>query len=152
MNLTVLEARRFWTKVNIDGPQSPFVRRNCWIWTATDNGHGYGSLRVRSKRIYAHVLSFLIHKGPIPEGKEIDHKCRTRNCVRPEHLRAITHRENVLAGDSPSAKQAARRHCLRGHPLQGENLYVHNGHRGCLICRRQQSLEYGRSHRRLASA
>lgn len=148
MNLTVYEARRFWTKVNIDGPQSTFARRNCWVWTATKSRQGYGALGFRGGRIYAHVLSFILHKGPIPQGKEIDHKCRTRNCVRPEHLRTVTHRVNVLCGNTIVAELAARTHCLRGHPLSGDNLYVYEGKRGCFICRREQSNNYNKSHRK----
>jgi len=148
MNFTPAEARNFWTKVSMTGPKTQYARKRCWIWTANENGHGYGVMRFRNKRIYAHMLSFLIHKGEIPDGKEIDHICRTRNCVRPSHLRAVTHRENMLSGNTIVAIQAARTHCPKGHPLSGDNLYLHKGKRGCLICRRQQARDFNAEKRR----
>jgi hypothetical protein len=74
--------------------------------------------------------------GPIPDGLVLDHLCRVRNCVRPEHLEVVTFRENVLRGEGSSANRARQTHCYKGHLLEGENVYTpHNGKRGCKTCR-----------------
>ena len=148
VNFTPGEARDFWTKVDMNGPRKPWMRKRCWIWKAFINNKGYANISFRSKKTYAHIVSYLIHKGPIPEGLEIDHKCRTTNCIRPSHLQAVTHRENMLRGNTIVAIQTAKTHCLRGHPLSGENLYIYADHRGCLTCRRIQSDSYNKSHRK----
>ena len=83
---------RFWAKVRID-PQ------NCWIWTGSANQKGYGQLylKVNGKHrvIKAHRFAYESFFGPIPEGLELDHLCRVRQCVNPAHLDPITHVENL---------------------------------------------------------
>jgi|SRR6266436_10149715 len=152
MIFTSEEARDFWTKVDMNGPKKPWMRKRCWIWRAFLTKKGYASITFRSKKTYAHILSYLIHIGPIGEGLEIDHKCRTTNCIRPSHLQAITHRENMLRGNTIVTMQTARTHCPKNHPLSGENLYVYAGKRGCFICRREQSNSYNKLHRKSESA
>ena len=114
--------KRFWTRVQkTDG---------CWIWKASTESNGYGCILIRRKAQVAHRLAYEWTKGPIPEGKELDHLCRNRRCVNPDHLEPVTCRENILRGNAPSAKQARQTHCKRGHPLFGSNLYLEpNGRR-----------------------
>jgi len=82
---------RFWAKVDkTDG---------CWLWTASVHPAGYGyfsrGTRVEGP-VYAHVFSWELVNGPVPEGKEVDHrKTCPKWCVNPEHLRAITHKQNM---------------------------------------------------------
>ena len=119
----------------------------CWIWTAAlmPNGYGVawrcGSARPRGeRRIYAHRLSFEAFVRPIPEGYQIDHRCRVRCCVNPSHLRAVTQRENLLAPGSlaPPRANAEKTHCVRGHSLAGANLRLKTNGRGrdCRACNR----------------
>jgi hypothetical protein len=61
-------------------------------------------------------------KGPIPEGLEIDHLCRVQLCVNPEHLEAVTHRENMLRSPLPNFQAYVAGTCTRGHPMTGDNL------------------------------
>lgn len=81
---------RFWSKVvEIDGDGS------CWLWTAAKSGKGYGCVVIDRRRYPAHRVAYEMFVGPIPEGLEIDHLCRVRNCVNPAHLEPVTHAENV---------------------------------------------------------
>ena len=86
----------------------------------------------------AHQLAYEAFIGSVPTGLEVDHICRVRDCLNPFHLEAVTHRENVLRGQGRAARQARQTHCLRGHPLAGENLYYNarSRRRTCNTCRR----------------
>jgi DNA-binding transcriptional regulator YiaG len=66
----------------------------CWIWTGSLNAKGYG----RCFGGMAHRRYYEEYIGPVPEGRTIDHLCRVRNCVNPEHLEAVSHAENCRRG------------------------------------------------------
>lgn len=119
----------------------------CIVWLGGTNGVGYGLFYVgegRSARTYAHRWSYEYHVGPIPEDLHVDHLCRNRACVNPAHLEPVTVRENLLRGEGPSAANARKTHCPKGHPLSGDNLYVHPRKimRRCRECMRNQSRQY----------
>jgi hypothetical protein len=75
---------------------------------------------------------------------ELDHKCRARRCVNPDHLELVTHRENILRGQTIAARRIAQTHCINGHPLSGDNLYLKpsDGGRQCKRCAAIASLDY----------
>lgn len=134
---------RFWPKVNKVGPigQRPSLGP-CWIWTGGTAGVGYGSFeagtRLTPRRVYAHKFAYEELVGPVPLGLELDHLCRVRKCVRPEHLEPVTHRVNVGRGEAPSAATTRRGICNRGHPRTPENLYLRsNGKHSCRVCARE---------------
>ena len=106
----------------------------CWLWTASGNGRGYGKLFTEGRRFYAHRLSYEHYIGPIPEDKEIDHLCRVPACVNPAHLEPVTHQENMRRGKN-GVLCVRKTHCPRGHPFTPENLCPRtDGGQRCRIC------------------
>lgn len=99
---------------------------------------GYGRIYIVgswNRYLRAHVVAWEKVRGPVPEGKQIDHLCRNRACINPEHLEAVTSRENTLRGFGPTAVNARKTHCPRGHPLSDGNVLVDKrGHRCCRTC------------------
>lgn len=88
----------------------------CWKWIGYINNKGYGCLTYRRKNYKAHRWFFELFNGSIEAGLDIDHMCSNRSCVRPSHLQAITHRDNVLKSKNTLAgKQIRQTHCIRGH-------------------------------------
>jgi hypothetical protein len=114
----------------------------CIEWIASVTGGGYGQFYAGprgSSPAIAHRWSYEYHVGPIPSGLDLDHLCRNRACVNPEHLEPVTRRVNILRGESPAAKHAVKTHCPAGHEYVGQNLYVSpSGKRECRECKRRQ--------------
>lgn len=67
----------------------------CWLWGGAIQQHGYGTLTHEGKRIYAHRASYEVAKGAIPQGMRVDHICHNESCVRPDHLRTVTIKQNA---------------------------------------------------------
>lgn len=109
----------------------------CWLWDAAINGAGYGLINHKGRSYLAHRFSYEHHVGPIPDGTELDHLCRVRNCVNPAHLEPVTRWVNIMRGQSVSAIYARKTHCLRGHEFTPDNTSLRaNGSRRCLACHR----------------
>lgn len=111
--------------------------RGCWIYTGALDANGYGErIMVNYRRQAPHRWTYEMPRGPIPDGLQIDHLCKTPRCVNPDHLEATTARINVLRSDNPAAQNARKVDCKRGHPLTGANLYTTpDGRRQCRVCR-----------------
>lgn len=108
----------------------------CWLWAYhVDKVTGYARFRVGDGQstINAHAFSYALHKGSVPAGLELDHKCRVRSCVNPAHLEAVTHGVNMARGCV-----AMRTHCNHGHEFTKENTSMHHGYRRCKTCHREQ--------------
>lgn len=86
----------------------------CWLWTGFLNDGGYGHASVNRRKTKAHRASYEHYKGPIPTGLHIDHLCRQRCCVNPDHLEAVTQQENIRRGEA-GKYQTIRTSCPRGH-------------------------------------
>ena len=67
---------------------------DCWVWTAGKNKKGYGRVSANGKLRLAHCVAYELVHGPIPASLMIDHKCHNPACVRPEHLRLATNKQN----------------------------------------------------------
>jgi len=116
---------------------------SCWNWTGPDRPNGYGRFCVLYKTYSAHRFSYLLFKGQIPEGLSIDHLCRNRKCVNPDHLELVTTKENLFRSDETRASiNKNKQQCLRGHPYDSQNTYIHNNKRYCKICVRENVRKY----------
>ena len=116
---TKFTEQQFWSLVRKDAD-------GCWRWLGERNPAGYGVLtsNLAGSR-YAHRTAYILTRGPVPEGLDLDHTCRTRRCVNPAHLDPVTHYVNMRRG-----KQANQTHCKWGHELSGDNLIIRERNNG----------------------
>lgn len=122
----------------------------CWEYAknlgSARNGYRQIQIEIRDGRKIrktAHRLVYESMVGPIPEGLVLDHLCRNRCCVNPDHLEPVTQRENVLRGQGVAAKNAAKTHCPRGHEYDDENTgFTGEGHRYCRACNKARCAAY----------
>lgn len=133
---------RIWKRGTTELPTKPTVRQQieaavfvdeegCWRWLDSVSPNGYGRIGVE----YAHRLAFEEFVGPIPDGMTIDHLCRVKTCCNPDHLEAVSLRENILRSEGPSAINARLTRCQRGHEFTAENTYIApSGRRQCRAC------------------
>lgn len=122
----------------------------CWIWFGNINPDGYGQIHntETDSNMGAHRAAYVLFKGPIPDGLTIDHLCRRRNCVNPEHLECVSSKENTLRGFGPGAINARKDECIRGHTFTEENTLSQKGGRLCKTCNMELQREHQRKLRR----
>lgn len=119
----------------------------CWLWkgasSKASNGR-YGIYRTgRASRI-----SYERYVGKIPNGLELDHLCRNTLCIRPDHLEAVTHKENMHRGISPSAFHAKKTRCPNGHAY---DILRNCGSRRCSVCHKNYCVKYRRKRKEALS-
>lgn len=120
-------SERFWSKV------MPEPNSGCYLWYAGTDSCGYGTFSVGRSKRSAHIVAWLLSGKELVDGLELDHKCRVRCCVNPDHLELVTHIENVRRGNLGKFRRE-KTVCPKGHPYKGENLLIYNGKRYCRIC------------------
>jgi HNH endonuclease len=125
-----LSEEDFWNRVDASG--------DCWLWTGRLRASGYSEVRLYplEERLVHRVAWFLLC-GPVPAGLTLDHLCRVRHCVNPDHLEPVTQQENNRRSQSRSAKLGRQVKCRRGHDFDKANTYVNvQGKRRCRACQR----------------
>ncbi len=142
---------RFWAKVEkSDG---------CWVWIGFKRHSGYGYYWPTQasgevvKSLFAHRVSLYLSGVVLPLGLVADHICRNRACVKPEHLRLVTSRENTLENSlNVAALNKQKTHCLHGHEfndLNTRNYYKKTGSpaRRCISCEKKYQADYYKNNR-----
>lgn len=105
----------------------------CWEWTASRTSGGYGAFRIPGVSS-AHRAMYQFLVGPVPEGLHLDHLCRVRHCVNPDHLEPVTQAENNRRA------AAAVTHCPKGHAYTEANTHLRKrGSRDCRVCNRDRA-------------
>jgi len=133
---------RLWSKI------MPEPNSGCWLWVGSiDKNTGYGHLgKNEYSSALAHRASYECFRGPIPVGLVIDHKCRVKSCVNPDHLEPVTHYENNVRGgvyDAAAKEKKSRTHCRKGHLYEPSNLVPSkSGTRVCRICHRAIAIAF----------
>lgn len=116
---------KFWARVDTSG--------NCWEWLGTKTSAGYGNCYIPEGQTtgVAHRVAYALLIGVPADDMQLDHLCRNRACVNPDHLEPVTAQENVLRSASPPSQFAKRDRCAEGHPFV---IRKYNGKRFCREC------------------
>lgn len=127
----------FWSKVVPTG--------FCWEWQGTISVYGYGAIKQNNVRKVAHRVAYEYLVGTIPEGLVLDHLCRNRRCVNPDHLEPVSIAENTLRGYGMGAEHSRRTHC----PKCGGDDWIprSDGGRRCRPCSAKASLIRNKRYR-----
>lgn len=110
----------------------------CYVWTGALSPFGYGvAYSIHFPTRQAHRLMYLAAVGHVERSQHIDHLCRNRACVNPEHLDPVAPRTNILRGEGVAAKNSRKTHCKWGHPFTEDNVWIMaGGGRCCRTCSR----------------
>lgn len=118
---------RFRTRFNIIN--------ECWVWDKPNND-GYGFFRMDGRTYTAHAASWVLFQGEIPYKYTVDHLCRNRSCVNPDHLEPVPHVVNIRRGTGHGSKA----HCPRKHEYNEKNTRVYRGMRYCRACDKERKV------------
>jgi hypothetical protein len=129
-----------WNRITVTG--------FCWLYEGWLDGHGYGYTRYEGKSRRAHKLAYEELVGPVPDGLVLDHLCRVRNCVNPDHVQPVTHRINLMRGFTPARANTEKTHCVNGHEFTPENTNFDGIQRYCRACSRDKQKRLNSPERR----
>jgi len=139
--MTETQEKRFMSKVE----RQP---NGCWFWRGTIGPSGYPYVSLNHHLRRAHRVSYEHWSGSLAVGLVVHHECENVSCVNPQHLSAMTQRENILKGRSFQAQNAKKTHCKRGHEFSAENVRLErDGSRTCRACIRVGGRNSARGHR-----
>jgi hypothetical protein len=131
--IIIVKGGRTWKYVTpldrFEAKYIPEPNSGCWLWTGASNRAGYGMMMINYRTILAHRFSYQTFKAPLNEFLVLDHLCRNRCCVNPDHLEQVTQSENARRIELSSE-------CSRGHPWTVESTWFNprNGWRQCRKC------------------
>ncbi len=137
-----------------------YIDGTCWRWTGFLSAQGYAQLTVAKRVLRLHRVAYELWIGAIPDGMEIDHTCRIRDCFNPDHLEVVTHRENIRRSSwKPYLVSIPPRfeltHCAHGHEYSPENTRVAQSKKGpfkvCRTCHRAKEREYAEAKKARAA-
>lgn len=120
----------------------PEPNSGCWLWTAALTVKGYSTFNVPElSTTLGHRVSYRMFKGEIPNAFEIDHLCRMKCCVNPDHLEAVTVKENIRRNpNSIGLIRLRQTHCHKGHEFSTANVTItKKGARRCKECHNEES-------------
>ena len=138
--------KRYQARSNMPGPKPrnpidrfeekfiPEPNTGCWLWVAASKVSGYGVFQFEGKGMGAHRAACKLFRGPVPDDMQVDHLCRTRSCVNPDHLEVVTAKENTRRSRQANGVLLF---CKRGHRRDDPaNVYIHpkRGTRHCKAC------------------
>ncbi|MFI5416442.1 MAG: HNH endonuclease signature motif containing protein [Nitrososphaerales archaeon] len=130
------DLERFWDRILVQS-------NGCWVWFGPKTLNGYGMFRLgKISAMRVHRFAYETNKGKIPIGLQIDHLCRNRGCCNPDHMEAVTTKENVLRGNGITAQNARKTHCKNGHEFTKENTGITKSGRNCRVCNREVAKKY----------
>lgn len=135
IRISVIE--RFLNKIKI-------LDSGCWKWISTITNQGYGQFWFNGKQRSSHRFIYKYYHGEVNSSLVLDHLCRNRKCVNPEHLEQVSIKENILRGNGFAALNIKKTHCKNGHEFIDNNTHLDsNGHRRCKFCNkiRQQQFQ-----------
>lgn len=115
---------------------------DCWFWDLHLDKDGYGTIAVDGKTRHAHIVSYELFVGSVPDGLQLDHKCRNRGCVNWRHLEPVTNLENQLR--SP-VTMISKEECNYGH---GPFVFAPERRHRKWICRECERAQSQRRHAR----
>lgn len=137
------------TRIRVMGSFRVDADTGCWVWTKVidTNGYGRGWAGPGKGWRLAHRVVWEMERGPIPAGLELDHLCRNRPCVNPDHLEPVTHTENIRRGEAPNMRGHRSGFCIRGHDqsIHGYDRPDRPG-RQCKACRQMLRKREKASH------
>ena len=127
----------------------------CWLWCGARWGRNrmYGQFRMNKHSIGAHRASYILHIGPSPEAKHLDHLCRNTLCVNPQHLEPVSCQTNLLRGIGIASINSKKQMCKNGHTLSLDNIaYSKKGGRNCRTCNIERAKLWRNNHKGYMSA
>ena len=116
------------------------ITDTCWLWLGPITPSGYGRTSFEGRIEYVHRVMYEAAYGSILNGRELDHLCHVPRCANPDHLEAVTHRENMRRGWNANTRKIE---CARGHAFTEANTYIRkNGSRQCRACKKNDAYLY----------